>query len=150
VGEVAVPGRARGQFKRLDERQRKALAEYLTARIEYLRAERKYTQQLKDALQAPARGDSKRLRAFASQVLATARGRMRAAQLTAITEAVDIDQLAEMIPTVLDGLRQAVDVPMLLAALNVDIELTGQAVTKATPLIERITASISSNRRSET
>jgi hypothetical protein len=86
----------------------------LTARIDYLRAERKYTQQLKDALQAPARGDSKRLRAFASQVLAPARGRMRAAQLTAVAEAADIDQLADLIPTVLDGLRQAVAVPMLL------------------------------------
>jgi len=57
---------------------------------------------------------------------------MRTAQLTAITEAIDIDQLAEVIPTVLGGLRQVVDVPMLRAALNVDVELTGQAVTKAT------------------
>ena len=144
-----MPGKARGQFKRLDKRQQKALAEYLTARTDYLRAERKYTQQLLDALQAPARGDSKRIRAFATQVLAPARERMRSAQLTAITEAVDIDQLAELIPTVLGGLRQVVDVPMLLAALNVDVELTGQAVTKVSPLIERITASISSNRRSQ-
>jgi hypothetical protein len=144
-----VAGKARGQFKRLDKRQQKALADYLTARIDYLRAERKSTQQLIDALQGPARGDSKRIRTFASQVLAPARERMRTAQLTAITEAVDIDQLAELIPSVLGGLRQAVDVPMLLAALNVDVELTGQAVTKITPLIERITASISSNRRSQ-
>jgi len=86
-----VPGRKRGQFKRLDEQQRQALAEYLAARVDYLRAERKYTQQLLDALQAPTRGDSKRLRGFASQVLAPARRRMRAAQVTAVTESADID-----------------------------------------------------------
>jgi len=145
-----VPGRKRGQFKRLDEQQRQALAEYLAARVDYLRAERKYTQQLLKALDAPARGDGKRLRAFASQVLGPARGRMRAAQLTALTEAADLDHLAELVPTVLGTLRQAVDVPMLLAALNIDPELTGEAVTKLVPLVERVTSSRARHRRSAT
>ncbi len=141
-----MPGRPRGRFKNLDDRQRKALARYLIARIDYLRAERKYTQQVLDALQEPARGDNKRMRVFLAEELAPARGRMRDAQMSAVAESTDVDALSEVIPAIVGGLGRAVDIPMLLAALNIDADLTGQAVAKAAPILKRIASRGSTNR----
>jgi hypothetical protein len=142
-----MPGRPRGRFKHLDERQREALAEYLAARIDYLRAERRYTQQILNALQAPNRGDNKRIRQFVSDVLAPARGRMRTAQLSAMSEAMDVDRLADLVPGIVGGVAQAVDIPMLFAALNIDTDLTDQIVDKATPVVRRLMATAARNRQ---
>ena len=142
-----MPGKPRGRFKNLDARQRTALAEYLSARLDYLRAERKYTQQMLAALQDPTRGDNKRLRQFVSDVLAPARRRMRAAQLSAVTEAADVDMLSELIPTMVGGMASAVDIPMLFAALNIDNDVSDQIVDRAMPVIERIRSGASARRR---
>ena len=134
--------RTRGRFKQLNEAQREALANYLTARIEYLRAERKYASLLLGALQSPARGHNKALRRFVADVLAPARTRMRASQISAATESVDIDALSELLPGVLGGLNQAVHVPMLFSALNIDPDLTEQAMAKMTPVIKHFAARV--------
>jgi hypothetical protein len=140
-------GRPGGRFKSLDARQRKALAEYLTARLDYLRAEPKYTQQLLAALQDPARGDNKRMRQFLNDVVAPARRPMREAQLSAVAEAADVDVLSELIPTLLGGLTQAVDIPMLVAAINVDNDVADQVVDRAMPVVRRIVSGASTRRR---
>jgi hypothetical protein len=132
----------RGRFKQLTEAQREVLADYLTARIEYLRAERKHAQLLLDALRSPARGDNKRMRKFVADVLAPSRKRMRACQVAAVAESVDIDVFSELLPAVLGGINQAVDVPMLFSALNVDSDLTDQAMEKVTPMIKTIASRV--------
>ena len=142
-----MPGRPRGRFKNLDERQREALAEYLIARIDYLRAERKYAQQMLNALQDPTRGDNKRIRHFVSDVLAPARGRMRTAQLSAMSEATDVDRLTDLVPGIVGGVAQAVDIPMLFAALNIDTDLTDQIVDRATPVVRRFMATAARSRQ---
>ena len=142
-----MPGKPRGRFKNLDERQREALAEYLTARIDYLRAERKYTQQILNALQDPQRGDNRRIKQFVSDVLGPARGRMRTAQLTAMSEATDMDRIADLMPGIVGGVAQAVDIPMLFAALNIDTDLTDQIVDRATPVVRRFMATAARNRQ---
>jgi hypothetical protein len=137
-----VATESRGRFRQLNEGQRKALADYLTARIEYLRAERKHTQLLLGALQSPARGDNKRMRKFVAGVLAPSRKRMRACQISAVAESVDIDVLSDLLPEALGGINHAVHIPMLFSALNVDSDLTDQAIEKAAPVIRSITSRV--------
>jgi hypothetical protein len=133
---------SRGRFKQLNEAQQEALADYLTARIEYLRAERKHTQLLLGVLQSPARGDNKRIRKFVADVLAPSRRRMRTRQISAVAESVDVDVLSELLPGVLEGVNHAVHVPMLFSALNVDADVTDQVIKNAAPLITRITSRV--------
>ena len=139
---ITVATRSRGRFKQLNEAQREALATYLAARIEYLRAERKYASLLLSALQSPTRGDNKAIRRFVVDVLAPARKRMRASQISAAAESVDIDALSELLPGVLGGINQAVHVPMLFSALNVDPDVTEQAMAKVAPVIKHFAARV--------
>ncbi len=132
-----MAGEARGRFGRLSQEQKRLMADYLTARNEFLEASRTYNELLIAELDRPGGKSSKQVRTFASAVLGPARTRMKALQVTLLTESVDTDELAEFLPDLLPGLARSVNIPMLAAALNIDTDMADTMVKKSAALFRK-------------
>lgn len=133
-----MTGRARGRFGRLSESQRDSLADYLAARNEYLEASRTHNELLMGELENPSRSSDRQIRKFESTVLGPARARMRERQITLLSEAVDAEALAELVPDLLRGLSRSVSIPLLFAALNIDADRAEELVEKSAGLVRRV------------
>ncbi len=135
-----MTARTRDRFGQLSQEQRGALAEYLTARDEYLQASRTYNELLIEELQNPSRSGNRQLRKFESDVLGPARTHMKGLQVTLLTEAVDTDALAELLPQLLAGLARSVNIPLLFAALNIDSDMAEKMVERSATFVASVRA----------
>ena len=113
-------GDSSGSFRDLTKKQRIALANVLNARTEYAKKEIELNELRKKALANPTRENEEAVHDFAALVTTPLREDVTRQTLVLMHEAIDIDGLIEFLPSVLMGLLQFVNLPLMLTAIGVE------------------------------
>ncbi|HJP81108.1 MAG TPA: hypothetical protein VJ841_01775 [Candidatus Saccharimonadales bacterium] len=126
-----------GSLRDLSKEQRHALANLLNARKSYAAEEIKLNDLRLRALANPTSENEKAVRDFASTVTTPLREDVTRQTLVLMHEAIDTKGLVEFLPSVLMGLLQFVNLPLMLTAIGVDPDEADKIIQIITDYVKK-------------
>lgn len=126
-----------GSFDSLDPEKRRKLAEYLEVRNEYFEMSIKLNELRIRTLVEPTAANQDAMNDYASAVLAPMRLKHNELASGLVKDAVDLSKLKDMLPMLAAALTSAIDVPLLLTALNADPDMIEKIVSDASAFFKK-------------
>lgn len=118
-------------FQNLDEETRQDLADLLDSRAEYLTHQISVNRLRAVALRDPTPENLEAVEDYATEYVKPLREELAAQTHRLVEAAVDIDGIKAMLPAVLMGLSQSINIPLLLTASGADPDMITLVVTEA-------------------
>jgi hypothetical protein len=116
-------------YASLTDEQRKTLLDLVRAKDDYMEVGRELNKLRAAALLNPCQKTQEAMENYASAVVAPKRLRVAELQMSLVTGAVSIEKLQSMLPMVALALTQSINLPLLMAALDFDPDVTQKALT---------------------
>jgi hypothetical protein len=124
-------------LKDLNKEQRHALANLLNARKRYAAEEIKLNDLRLKALANPTRANEEAVRDFAASVTTPLREDVTRQTLALMHEAISVKELVEFLPSVLMGLLQFVNLPLMLTAIGVEPDEADKIIEIVTDYVKK-------------
>lgn len=124
-------------FDSLDPEQRRKLCNYLEVRNEYLEASIKLNELRMRALVEPTAANQDAIDNYASAVMVPARTKHSMMLAELAKEAVDVQKIQEMLPMLAAAFVSAINVPLLMAALNADPDMIEKIIGEVSSFFKR-------------
>lgn len=129
---ITLLGELSASYGDLTLAQRAKLADLFTIRNEYLTHMIELNKRRVAVLTNPTEAGEKDMQEYASVTMASIRQRQSELVVELIQEGVNVDMVKGLLPMILLGLSQALNIPLLVGALGIDPDMVQIGMDKGT------------------
>lgn len=112
----------------LSPEDRERLADLLEARLALAEQQRVLNQMRITHLRDPKAVSEEQVNGYAKDIIAPARSRISEQQVLLLQSSIDAQKLKDMLPMILLAVTQSINIPLLLAALNIEPDMVEDLV----------------------